>query len=45
MVYVLDIVSHRVDGAAAVRWPAAVGAVLLFGQDRVFRVVRRADRG
>lgn len=45
VVHVLDVVCRRVDGAADVRRPPPVGAVLLPDQDRVFRVVRRTDRG
>jgi len=45
MVYVLVAVGGHVDGAAAVRWPTAVGTVLLPDEDRVFCVVRRTDRG
>jgi len=45
MVHVLDAVCRRVDCAADFRRPPPVGAVLLPDQDRVFRMVRRTDRG
>jgi len=45
MVHLLAAVRRRVDGAADMRRPSPVSAVLLPDQDRVFRMVRRADGG
>jgi len=45
MVHILAAFGGHGDGAAAGWPPAADGAVLLPDQDRIFRVVRRTNRG